>query len=77
VQFDRFALLKFFSLDGKLFTTSKFSDKNFLKQKLPLLNLLRMILFFSDRLFSLLNCLLRKHSKNARLLSKVNLSQLK
>ena len=43
----------FFSLDGKLFVTSKFSDKNFLKRNLRLLSSLRMILFFSDRLFLL------------------------
>jgi hypothetical protein len=53
VHFDRFALFPFFSFDGKLCATSKFSDKNIFGGKLPLLSLLRLILFFSDRSFLL------------------------
>ena len=33
----------FFSLDGKLFATSKFSDTNIFEGKLPLLSLLHII----------------------------------
>jgi predicted nucleotide-binding protein (sugar kinase/HSP70/actin superfamily) len=64
--------LYFFSLDGKLFATSKFSDINIPEQKLPLLSLLRLIWFFSDRLFLLYNSSLEKTLQNARLLSKVS-----
>jgi hypothetical protein len=42
-----------FFLDGKLFATSEFSDKNMFEQKFPLLSLLRIIWFSSDRLFLL------------------------
>jgi hypothetical protein len=36
VHFDRFALFQFFCLDGKLFVTLQFLNKNFFKHKLPL-----------------------------------------
>jgi hypothetical protein len=42
-----------FHLDGKLFATSKFSDKNFFERKLPLLSFILIVLFFSDQLFLL------------------------
>jgi hypothetical protein len=44
---------RFFSLDGKLFATSKFSDENFFERKLALLSFFRLIWFLSDRLFLL------------------------
>ena len=40
VHFDRFALFQLFCLDGNLFATFKFSNKNFFEHKLPLLSLL-------------------------------------
>ena len=53
VHFDRFALFQFFSLDEKLFATSKFSNKNFFEHKLPLFSSLCIIWISSDRLFLL------------------------
>jgi hypothetical protein len=55
-------LFNLFSLDGKLFATSKFSVKNIFKRKLLLLSLLRIIWFFSDRLFLIYKSSFEKQS---------------
>jgi hypothetical protein len=67
VHFDRLTFFQIFSLDKKLFATSKFWDKNYFEQKLLLLSSLCIIWFFSDRLCLLYKSSFEKHSKNARL----------
>jgi hypothetical protein len=58
--------LNFISLDGKLFATSKFSDKNFSEQKVATFELTSHNLIFSDRLFLLYQSSFEKtHKKRA------------
>jgi hypothetical protein len=60
VHFDRFVFFNFFSLDDKLFSTLKSSDKNFFERKLSFLSLVLIIWFFQIDYFYSINRLLKK-----------------